>query len=264
MAQMNIKLPMAWVGAKALLAAATILFSTLGANSAFAQADNIVLVHGMNTDGSGWQSVYEILTEQGYNVSIVQQPLNGFEGDLRATQQVLDQQDGPVVLVGHSYGGVVITAAGNDPKVEALVYVAAFQPDTGETTGSLNEAFAPLLDPDAVRFSSDGYVTISREGFVRDIAPDLSPDVAEFLFASQTPTTIDVFVAATQEPAWRHKPAFAVVATEDRVVSPELQRWMYERSGSDITEIAASHVLYMSQPQAVAAVIMRAAELAGE
>lgn len=262
MARIKIGLPTVAVNAKALLAASIMLFSPVGVNLAFAQADNIVLVHGMNMDGSGWRPVYEILTEQGYNVSIVQQPLNGFEADLRATQQILDQQDGPVVLVGHSYGGVVITAAGNDPKVQALVYVAAFQPDTGETTGSLNEDFAPLLDPAAIAFSADGYVTITQEGFVRDIAPDLSSAEAGFLFASQTPTTTEVFMAETQDPAWRHKPAFAVVATEDRVVSPELQRWMYERSGSDVTEIAASHMLYISQPEAVAEVIIRATQSA--
>lgn len=249
---------------KNLVAAATILFSTFGANAAFAQADNVVLVHGMNMDGSGWRPVYDILTEQGYNVSIVQQPLNGFEHDLLATQRVLDQQQGPVVLAGHSYGGVVITAAGNDPKVESLVYIAGFQPDTGETTGSLNAEFAPLLDPAAIVFSADGYVTISEKGFVQDIAPDLAPAEAQFLFASQVPTTTSVFVAATQEPAWKQKPSYAVVATEDRVINPRLQRWMYQRSGSDVTELSGGHLLYMSQPKGVADVIMRAATLVAE
>lgn len=247
-----------------LLAATAILLSTLGANSAFAQADNVVLVHGMNMDGSGWRPVYDILTEQGYNVSIVQQPLNGFENDLLATQRVLDQQEGPVVLVGHSYGGVVITMAGKDPKVESLVYIAGFQPDTGETTGSLNAEFAPLLDPAAIGFSADGYVIISEQGFVQDIAPDLTQADAQFLFASQVPTTSSVFMAETQEPAWRHKPSLAVVATEDRVINPELQRWMYRRSGSEITEISGGHLLYMSQPEAVAEVIIKAATLTAE
>ncbi|MEX1058709.1 MAG: alpha/beta hydrolase, partial [Natronospirillum sp.] len=249
---------------KTWVATAAILLSALGAGSAFAEADNVVLVHGMNMDGSGWRPVYDILTGRGYNVSIVQQPLNGFENDVTATQRILDQQEGPVVLVGHSYGGVVITTAGNDPKVESLVYVAGFQPDSGETTGLLNEQFAPLLDPAAVAFSADGYVTISEAGFAQDIAPDLTPADAQFLFASQVPTTTEVFMAATAEPAWRHKPSFAVVATEDRVINPQLQRWMYERSGSHINEVSAGHMLYMSQPEVVADVIIRAATLAVE
>lgn len=227
---------------------------------AFAGANSIVLVHGMNVDGSGWRPVYDILVEKGYQVSIVQQPLNGFESDLRATQVAIDKLEGPVVLVGHSYGGVVVTTAGNDPKVEALVYVAAFQPAVGETTGSLNAAMPPLLDPAAVAITEDGYVSITRDGFVQDIAPDLPEADAHFLFASQTPTTSTVFMAETTDPAWEHKPSFAIVATQDRVVDPALQRMMAERAGSKTIEIKAGHLVYVSQPDAVAAVIVEAAE----
>lgn len=243
----------------AALAVAIPAFTTL---PALADANNIVLVHGMNMDGASWRSVYEILTAQGYQVSIVQEPLNGFDGDLHATQLVLDKQDGPVVLVGHSYGGVVITAAGNDPKVEALVYVAAFQPAAGETTGTLNAATPPLLDPASVTISEDGFVSISEAGFLKDIAPDLPVEEARFLFSSQTPTTVSVFAVETQDPAWLHKPSYAVVATQDRVISPKLQRAMYERAGSFVTEVDAGHMLYFSQPGAVAEVIIEAAQSA--
>lgn len=150
----------------------------------------------------------------------MQEPINGFEGDLQATPLVLDKQDGPVVLVGHSYGGVVITTAGNDPKVEALVYVAAFQPAAGEITGTLNGATPPLLDTAGVIMSEHGFVSISEEGFLKDIAPDLPPEEARFLFASRTPTTSGVFVAEKKDPAWLHKPSFAVAAAKDRAINP--------------------------------------------
>lgn len=241
------------------LAALAIAVPALVSTPVFAEANNIVLVHGMNMDGASWRPVYELLTEQGYNVTIVQEPLDSFEGDLQATQVVLDKQDGPVVLVGHSYGGVVITTAGNDPKVRALVYVAAFQPAAGETTGTLNAVTPPLLDPANVIMSKDGFVSISEEGFLKDIAPDLPPEEATFLFASQTPTTSGVFVAETEDPAWMHKPSFAIVAANDRVINPDLQRTMYERASSVVTEVEAGHMLYVSQPEAIAKVIIDAA-----
>lgn len=202
------------------------------------------------------------LRNKATTVSILQQPLTGLENDLRATRQVLDQLDGPVVLVGHSYGGVVITAAGSDPDVGALVYLAAFQPDTGETIGALHAEYPALMDTSAVAVSEDGFATVAKEGFTTDIAPDLPPAEVDFLFASQTPTTLELMTAETQDPAWKAKPSFAVLASEDRVISPELQRWMYDRSGSDVTEIAAGHMVYMSQPAAVADVIMKAAQAA--
>lgn len=254
--QKETKMFLRYLSLSALIASVSVISSL----PALADTKNIVLVHGLSVDGSSWRPVYEILSGQGYRVSIVQAPLNGFDHDLDATQLVLDRQDGPVVLVGHSYGGVVITAAGNDPKVAALVYVAAFQPAAGETTGSLNEKMPPLLDPASVIVSEDGYITISEDGFLTDVVPELTPDDGRFLFASQAPTTATVFAAATgDDPAWLHKPSYAVVATNDRVINPELQRMMYERAGSFVTEVDAGHMLYMSDPQPVADVIMEAA-----
>ncbi|MFN4212056.1 MAG: alpha/beta hydrolase [Devosia sp.] len=232
---------------------------------ALAKTKNVVLVHGLSVDGSSWRPVYDILVEQGYAVSIVQAPLDGFDNDLRATKLVLDRQDGPVVLVGHSYGGVVITAAGNDPKVEALVYVAAFQPAPGESTGTLNAENPPLLDPAFIVAGDDGHITISEQGFLTDIAPELPSDLARFLFASQAPTPSSIFgVQAGDQPAWRHKPSHAIVAMNDRVINPDLQRSMAARAGSIVTEVDAGHMLYLSHPQAVAAVIVEAARSSGD
>lgn len=237
-------------------AALAIAVPALVSTPVFAGANNIVLVHGMNMDGASWRPVYGLLTDQGYNVTIVQEPINGFEGDLQATPLVLDKQDGPVVLVGHSYGGVVITTAGNDPKVEALVYVAAVQPAAGEITGTLNGATPPLLDPAGVIMSEHGFVSISEEGFLKDIAPDLPPEEARFLFASQTPTTSGVFVAEKKDPAWLHKPSFAVAAEKDRAINPDVQRTKYERAGSGFTKVEAGHKLYVSQPEAISKAIV--------
>lgn len=244
-----------------LLLALTFVASAAISPPALAEARNIVLVHGLSVDGSGWRPVHDILTGQGYNVSIVQAPLNGFDNDLHAAQLVLDRQDGPVVLVGHSYGGVIITAAGNDPRVEALVYVAAFQPDAGETTGGLNAGTPPQLDPASVIVSEEGYITISEEGFLTDIAPELPAKDARFLFSSQAPTISSVFTAeAGDDPAWLSKPSYAIVAANDRVISPDLQRHMYARAGSFVTEVDAGHMLYISHPEAVAQVIIEAAQ----
>jgi len=243
------------------LAALMAFVAIINALPACADTKNIVLVHGLSVDGSSWRPVYDILDGQGFTVSIVQAPLSGFDNDLEAVQGVLDQQDGPVVLVGHSYGGVLITAAGNDPKVAALVYVAAFQPAAGETTGALNAETPPLLDPASVIVSEGGYVTISEEGFLKDVAPDLSTEDARFLFVSQAHTPASVFTAEVgDDPAWLHKPSHAMVANNDRIISPQLQRTMYERAGSVVTEVDAGHMLYISHPESVAKVIVAASE----
>lgn len=248
----------------ATLISLAILAATGTSSSALADIKNIVLVHGLSVDGSSWRPVYDILSGQGYNVSIVQAPLNGFDNDLHATKLVLDRQDGPVVLVGHSYGGVLITAAGNDPKVEALVYVAAFQPAPGESTGSLNAQTSPLLDPAFIVASDDGHITISEQGFLTDIAPELASEDARFLFDSQAPTPSSVFaVKAGDDAAWLHKPSYAIVATNDRVINPDLQRSMSARAGSTVTEVDAGHMLYLSHPEAVANVIAEAARSVG-
>jgi pimeloyl-ACP methyl ester carboxylesterase len=237
----------------------TIAVAFTVATPVWASAKNVVLVHGMGMDGSTWRPVYDILKAKGFNVSIVQQPLDGFDRDVQATQRVIDRQKGPVVLVGHSYGGVVITTAGNDPKVKALVYLAAIQPDKGETMGSLNAKLPSAFDPKGSVVSADGFTSVTVEAFVRDVAQDLPKATAEFLVASQTSTTTSVFSAPTLDPAWRHKPAFGVVATRDRTVNPDLERWMYKRSATQITEVDSGHMVYMSHPQAVADVIIRAA-----
>lgn len=240
-------------------AAAAFLSLASLASGASAAAKNIVLVHGVGMDGSNWHAVYKILKAKGYEVSIVQQPLTGFDEDVKATKRVIDRQKGAVVLVGHSYGGMVITTAGNDPKVKALVYVAAFQPDTGESLGSLSAMIPAAYDPEGRIVGPDGYVSFTKEVFLRDVGQDLPTDEAEYLVASQTPTSGTAFTAVTTDPAWRHTPSYGVVATQDRTVAPELERWMYKRSGAKITEVAASHMIVMSQPQAVADVIARAA-----
>lgn len=242
--------------------AIAVLTAPLAATPASAAARNIVLVHGMGNDGSVWHPVYDILKAKGYHVSIVQEPLNGFEEDVKATERMIAQQDGPVVLVGHSYGGVVITTAGNDPKVKALVYVAALQPDAGETMGSLNAKMPAAFDAKGMKASADGYVTVAHDTYLHDVAQDLPAATADFLAASQAPTTAAVFTAATADPAWRHKPVYGIVATQDRTVNPDLERWMYKRSGSKTTEVRSGHMVPLSQPQAVALAIIRAAEAA--
>lgn len=217
-----------------LVFAAAILGSML-ASPASAAARNVVLVHGMGVDGSTWRAVYDILLARGYNVTVVHQPLTGFAEAVKVTQRALDRQDGPVVLVGHSYGGVVITTARNDPKVRALVYIAAIQPDRGETMGSLNAKMPSAYDPKGIVVSADGYTVSTPVAIMRDVAPDLPRKEADFLVASAAPTTTAVFTTPTNDPAWRHKPAFGIVATGDRTVNPNLQRWMYRRSKTTVT-----------------------------
>ena len=222
-----------------------------------AGASNIVLVHGAVVDGSGWRAVYEILKRDGYRVSIVQEPLISLDDDVAATKRVLDLQDGPVVLVGHSYGGTVITVAGADPKVKALVYVAALQPDAGESTGQLASSVpSPSND---IKSTKDGYLYLDPAKFAADFGADLPKAQAKFMAASQMPVSRAAFDAKVTVAAWHDKPSYAIVATEDRALSPDLARSMYKRSGAKVTEIRASHAIYMSQPRAVAKVIEQAA-----
>ncbi|MGY2737102.1 alpha/beta hydrolase [Sphingomonas sp. UYP23] len=224
-----------------------------------APARNIVLVHGSLIDGSGWRAVHDILVRDGFKVTIVQEPLTSLDADVQATRRVIDQQDGPVILVGHSYGGALITEAGGDPKVRSLVYVAAFQPDVGETVAQLGASMPALLPPTAVKAWRDGYVTIDPIAFSRDVAGDVPKAEAAFMAASQVQTNASVFTQKITTAAWRAKKSYAIVATDDRAISPALELWMYKRAGSAVTEIKSSHVVYMSHPQAVASVIERAA-----
>jgi pimeloyl-ACP methyl ester carboxylesterase len=220
---------------------------------------NIVLVHGGFVDGSGWQGVYDNLTQDGYRVAVVQNPTLSLAGDVAATEQILNGLDGPAVLVGHSYGGVVVTEAGNHSKVAALVYIAAFAPDKGESVNTLiadpppGAPVPPILPP------QDGFLFLDREKFAASFAADLPPQQAAFMADSQTPWGVDALGGAVSEPAWRAKPSWYLVATEDRMIPPPAQRAMSERAGSVVTEIAGSHSVYVSQPASVAAVITQAA-----
>ncbi len=224
---------------------------------------NIVLVHGTHEDGSAWRGVYDILKKDGFHVSVVQQPLTGLSDDVAATQCVLDQQDGPVILVGHSYGGTVITVAGADPKVRALVYVAAMQPDVGESTNQLVASIPGQVPSSDMKLTKDGFIFIDPSKFAADVGTDLPPAQAEYMANSQMPVAAAAFNAPVTVAAWHDKPSYGIVATEDRVFNPRLARWMYKRSGAKITEIKANHLVNVSQPRAVARVIEAAARFAG-
>jgi len=225
---------------------------------------NIVLVHGALVDGSSWRGVYEILTKDGYRVSVVQQPLTGLADDVAATKRVIDRQDGPVILVGHSYGGTIVTVAGADPKVRALVYVAALQPDIGETTNQLAASMPGSTPAADLKPTKDGFVFLDPARFAADVAADLPPKQAKYMANSQVPVAAAAFDAPVTVAAWRDKPSYGIVATADRALNPKLARWMYKRSGARMTEIKASHLVYISHPAAVARVIETAARSAGD
>jgi pimeloyl-ACP methyl ester carboxylesterase len=220
----------------------------------------IVLVHGGFADGSGWQGVYNLLKDT-YSVRIVQEPNLSHEGDVAATRMIIGQQSEPVVLVGHSYGGVVITEAGNDPKVAALVYIAAFVPDEGEAVETILGTFPPG-EPnagDAILPPQDGYLFLDREKFHETFAGDLSADEAAFMADSQVPWGVEALSGTISEAAWRSKPSWYLVATEDRMIPPPTQRSMSERAGSTVEEASGSHAIYVSRPDVVAALIEKAA-----
>lgn len=242
----------------AFSASALLALGTL-AQPALAEARNVILVHGAVLDGSGWRAVHDILVEDGYAVTVAQLPLTSFEADVLAVRLMLDRQDGPVVLVGHSYGGVVITQAGTDPDVAALVYVAAFQPDVGESAFGLIASMSAMMAPDALLDLGDGFIIANPARFHEGFGADLPTEVTDFMAASQAPTLLEASETGVTEAAWRDKPSYGVVATQDRAVSPDLQRFMYKRSGATVTEVEASHMVQMSQPQAVADVIAAAA-----
>ncbi|WP_145646251.1 alpha/beta hydrolase [Rhizobium sp. SG570] len=242
---------------KAAVGLTAVLLSSAAATApALSGPRNIVLVHGALVDGSGWRGVYDILTRDGYNVSIVQQPLTSLDQDVAATKSVLDQQDGDVVLVGHSYGGTIITAAGDDPKVKALVYVAALQPEKGESTAQLLQSMpAPTND---IRPTKDGFLLIDREKFAADFGADLPKDQAEFMARSQMPVAVAATNSQVPVAAWHDKPSYGIVARNDKTINPDLERWMYKRAGSTVTEVEGSHAIYISQAAAVAKIIEEA------
>lgn len=219
---------------------------------------NVVLVHGAFADGSGWRGVHDQLTARGYRVSIVQNPLTSLSDDVDATRRVLDRQDGPTVLVGHSWGGTVITEAGVHPKVESLVYVSALSPDAGETTGQQYQGYQ--TPPEfVIETSPDGYGFIDPAKFKIGFANDASDADAAFLRDSQVPINMSAFESKLENAAWRTKPSWAVIATDDKAFDQRMLRAMAERIGATITEVAASHAVFMTQPKVVADVIDEAA-----
>lgn len=219
---------------------------------------SVVLVHGAFADGSGWRPVYDELTARGYRVAVVQNPLTSLQDDVDATRRVLDRQPGPVILVGHSWGGTVITEAGIHPKVIGLVYVSALAPDAGETTAEQYEGF-PAAPEFAIDTQDDGYGFVNREKFKRGFAADASDADAAFLRDSQVPINMSVFDTRVSRAAWRYKPSWAVVAREDEAFGAGMLLHMANRIGARVTEVPGSHAVFMTQPKAVADVIDRAA-----
>ena len=230
----------------------------MSATSAAASV-SVVLVHGGFVDGSGWHGVYNILQQHGYRVGIVQNPTISLDDDVAVTKRVIAALPGPVLLVGHSYGGVVITQAGNDPKVAGLVYIAAFAPDHGESVAALikdpppGAAVPPILPP------KDGYLSLDKTKFAAAFAADVGADRAAFMADSQVPWGVEALGGAISQPAWKSKPSWYLVATEDRMIPPPAQRFMSKRAGATVVEVAGSHAIYLSQPAAVAALIEQAA-----
>jgi pimeloyl-ACP methyl ester carboxylesterase len=219
---------------------------------------NVVLVHGGFVDGSGWQGVYDLLKKDGYNVSIVQNPTTSLADDVAVTKRTLAAQNGPVILVGHSYGGVVVTEAGNDPKVAGLVYIAAFAPDRGESVSALIKNPPPGASVPPILPPQDGYLFLDRTKFRESFAADAATDAAAFMADSQVPWGLEALNGAVTEPAWRTKPSWYLVATDDKMIPPDAQRAMSKRAGSTVVEAKGSHAIYVSQPQAVATVIAKA------
>jgi pimeloyl-ACP methyl ester carboxylesterase len=216
---------------------------------------SIVLVHGGFVDGSGWEAVYQILRKAGHAVTVVQNPTLSLADDAAVTRRALDRQADPVVLVGHSYGGAVITEAGTHPKVAALVYIAAFAPDRGESVNTLianpppGAPVPPILPP------QDGFLFLDREKFAASFAADVDPDLAAFMADAQVPWGVDALAGAITEPAWRTKPSWYLVTTEDRMIPPDAQRFMSHRANAQVVQTAASHSVYVWRPEPVAAVI---------
>ncbi len=222
---------------------------------------NIVLVHGAWADGSGWEGVYRSLRKSRFSVSVVQHPTISLTDDVEATKRVLATQNGPVILVGHSYGGAVITEAGTDPKVVGLVYIAGWIPDKGESVESLikdrippSAAAPPILPP------QDGFLLLDRARFPTSFAADVDPERAAFMADSQVPWGLEAVSATISEPAWKTKPSWSLVSSEDRMIPPDAQRFMSNRAGATIVEVAGSHAVYVSQPEAVANLIVQAAK----
>src|ERR1700737_4218568 len=222
--------------------------------------NNIVLVHGGFVDGSGWEGVYRILKKDGYNVSIVQNPTLSLADDVAVTKRTLASQDGPVILVGHSYGGAVITEAGNHPKVVGLVYITAFAPDKGESVATLIKDPPPGVPVPPILPPQDGYLFLDRAKFRTSFAAGSAAERAAFMADSRRPWRLEPFSGKISEPAWKAKPSWYMIATDDKMIPPDAQRSMSKRAGSTVVEVKGSHAIYVSQPGAVAALIEQAAK----
>lgn len=225
---------------------------------------SVVLVHGGFVDGSGWEGVYQALRRDGYSVTIVQNPTKSLAEDVAFTNSVLDAQEGPVVLVGHSYGGAVISEAGNHPKVASLVYVTAFAPDAGESVSSLIKNPPPGAPVPPILPPRDGYLFLDTAKFHASFAADVDSDKAAFMADSQVPWGVEALDGAVTEPAWKTKPSWYLVAMDDRMIPPAAQRFMAKRAGSAVVEKPGSHAFYVSRPHDVAALIQRAAKAQAE
>ena len=222
-------------------------------------AKNIVLVHGGFVDGAGWEGVYKILKRDGYSVSIVQNPTISLEDDVAVTKRTLATQDGPTILVGHSYGGAVISEAGNHPKVSALVYIAAFAPDKGESVGTLIKDPPPGAPVPPILPPQDGFLFLDKAKFPASFAGDVDAEKAAFMADSQVPWGVAALSGKISEPAWRAKPSWYLIATDDKMIPPDAQRAMSKRAGATVVEVTGSHAIYVSQPGPVAKLIEEAA-----
>ena len=246
-----------------VLAIMTIVLSigenTMAQTKSTAVVKNIVLVHGGLVDGSGWEAVYNILKKDGYTVTIVQNPTISLADDVAVTKRAIAAQNGPVILVGHSYGGAVITEAGNDPKVAGLVYVAAFALDKGESVSALIKDPPPGAPVPPILPPVDGFLLLDRAKFPASFAADVSPEKAEFMADSQVPWGVNAVGGTISEAAWKTKPTWYLLTTEDRMLPPDAQRLMSKRAGAKVVEVKSSHAVYLSHPQAVAQIIEEAA-----
>ncbi len=220
---------------------------------------SIVLVHGGFVDGSGWEDVYHSLKKDGYELSVVQLPSTSLATDVTITKHAIAAQAAPVILVGHSYGGTVITEAGNDPKVAGLVYIAAFAPDAGESVGSLIKNPVPGTDKVPILPPQDGFFYLDKQRFVASFAGDVDKEKAEFMANSQAPWGAEALAGVITVPAWKSKPSWYLVTTQDRMIPLVAQRSMAARAGSVVTEVASSHAVFLSKPNEVAAIIEKAA-----
>jgi pimeloyl-ACP methyl ester carboxylesterase len=221
---------------------------------------NVVLVHGGFVDGSGWQGVYHQLKNAGFNVAVVQNPTISLAGDVAVTKRAIASLDGPVILVGHSYGGAVITEAGTDPKVAGLVYITAFALDKGESVSSLLKNPIPGAPVPPILPPQDGFLMLDHAKFPAAFAADVDPELADFMADSQVPWGLDALNGAVTEPAWKSKPSWYLITTEDKMIPPQAQQAMSKRAGATVVEVKASHSVYVSKPESVVSLIETAAE----